>query len=51
MELKVKQETHHLWLQSLPWAKHIEVKDSRHYIQSETPGIVIDAINKMIHSK
>lgn len=51
MELRVKQETHLLWLRSLPWAKHIEVKDSRHYIQSETPAIVIGAINKMIQSK
>jgi pimeloyl-ACP methyl ester carboxylesterase len=50
IELKVKQETHLLWLRSLPWAKHIEVKGARHYIQNETPDIVIDAVNKMIQS-
>jgi pimeloyl-ACP methyl ester carboxylesterase len=48
VELKVKRETHHLWLESLPWAKQIEVKESRHYIHNDEPNVVIDAIYKMI---
>lgn len=44
MELKVKQETHRLWLQSLPWAKQTEVPGSRHYIHVDQPDLVIDAI-------
>lgn len=47
VELKVKQETHDHWLQFLPWAKHIEVNNSRHYIQNDAPDIVIDKLYDM----
>jgi pimeloyl-ACP methyl ester carboxylesterase len=48
IELEVKQETHTLWLKSLPWAKQIKVTGSRHYIQNDKPGVVTDVIYKMI---
>jgi pimeloyl-ACP methyl ester carboxylesterase len=48
MELRVKQETHRAWLQSLPWANHVEVKESRHYVQADKPGLVIETVYKMI---
>ena len=51
VELKVKEETHRLWLESLPWAKRIEAKESRHYIQNDEPNLVINAIHKMIQEK
>ena len=44
VELKIKKETHGLWLQSLPWARHVEVNDSRHYIQNDAPDIIIESI-------
>lgn len=47
-ELMVKRETHRLWLQSLPWAKHIEVAQSRHYIQNDVPNIVVEVVHKML---
>ena len=50
-ELRVKGETHRLWLESLPWAKQIEVKESRHYIQNDEPNLVINVIHKMIQGK
>lgn len=51
MEFKVKEETHLLWLSSLPGAQHIYVAESRHYIQADAPQKVIDAISKMISTK
>jgi hypothetical protein len=47
VELKIKEETHLLWLQSLPWAKHIIVNSSRHYIQEDDPAVIISAAFKM----
>jgi pimeloyl-ACP methyl ester carboxylesterase len=47
-ELMVKRETHRLWLQSLPWAKQIEVAHSRHYIQNDVPDIVIEVVHSML---
>ena len=49
MELQVKQESHRAWLQSSPWANHIEVKESRHYIHADKPQLVIEAVYKMMH--
>ncbi len=51
MEFKVKEETHLLWLRSLPGAQHIYVPESRHYIQEEAPKKVIDEVSKMIAVK
>lgn len=51
VEFKVKEETHLLWLRSLPGAQHIYVPESRHYIQNDAPQKVVDAVSKMISSE
>jgi pimeloyl-ACP methyl ester carboxylesterase len=48
MEFKVKEQTHLLWLRSMPGAQHIYVPESRHYIHADAPQKVIDAVLKMI---
>ena len=48
MELKVKEETHNLWLQSLPNATHKIIPKSRHYIQNDNPVSVITEIYRML---
>lgn len=48
VEFEVKKETHLLWLQTLPWATHIETERSRHYIQNDAPQLVIDAARTMV---
>lgn len=46
-EHEIKSGTHVLWLKSLPWAQHIMVPESRHYIQEDAPVRVITAIKQM----
>lgn len=47
-EFQVKQRIHNLWLQSMPTAKHKIVPASRHYIQNDEPGLVINEIKGML---
>jgi len=47
-EIKVKMQAHLLWLKTIPWARHIVVPESRHFIQNDKPQLVADALNKMI---
>ncbi len=49
-ELRVKKETHRLWLNTLKGARQIEVNSSRHYIHSDAPSVVINAIAEMIQN-
>jgi pimeloyl-ACP methyl ester carboxylesterase len=49
-ELVIKKETHLLWLKTFPWARHRIVKESRHYIQYDKPGVVIETAEDMIRN-
>jgi pimeloyl-ACP methyl ester carboxylesterase len=48
VEREVKLQTHQEWAAALPHADHILVPEARHYLQNETPAIVIDAIKSVI---
>jgi pimeloyl-ACP methyl ester carboxylesterase len=47
-ELKVKEESHNLWLKSMPSAIHKIVPESRHYIQNDMPSLIIQSIHEML---
>lgn len=47
-ELKVKQQTHELWLNSMANAKHIETAESAHDLLIHSSQTVIDEIVKML---
>jgi pimeloyl-ACP methyl ester carboxylesterase len=47
-ELKVKEESHNLWLKSMPDAIHKMVPESRHYIQNDVPSLIILSIRSML---
>ncbi len=48
IERDVKLQTHREWAASLPQSEHVIVPDARHYLQNETPSVVIDAIKRII---
>lgn len=47
-ELKVKEESHNLWLKSMPNALHKIVPQSRHYIQNDVPSLIIASIRSLL---
>lgn len=47
-ELKVKEESHKLWLKSMPNALHKIVPQSRHYIQNDEPSLIITSIRSLL---
>lgn len=47
-ELCVKEETHNLWLKSMPTAIHQVVPQSRHYIQNDMPSLIISSIRSIL---
>ena len=47
-ELKLKEQTHNLWLQTMPTAIHKFIANSRHYVQNDDPAAVISDIKHMI---
>lgn len=48
VECEVKLQTHREWAAALPQAEHVFVPQARHYLQNETPPVVIDAIQRVI---
>jgi pimeloyl-ACP methyl ester carboxylesterase len=48
-EIKVKMQTHNQWLKTMPWASHVIVPESRHYIQNDKPELIVNEINKISH--
>ncbi len=47
-ELQVKEESHNLWLRSMPNGIHKIAPDSRHYIQNDNPSIIISSIRSLL---
>jgi len=45
LEQDLKLELYNELLARIPYAKHVLVPVSRHYIQNDSPGLVIDAIH------
>jgi hypothetical protein len=50
VERDVKLQTHREWAASLSQSEHVIVPEARHYLQNETPSVVIDAIKRVIFS-
>jgi pimeloyl-ACP methyl ester carboxylesterase len=48
-EFKIKEQTHILWLKSMPGAAHKIIPQSRHYIQNDDPVSVITEIHRMLN--
>ena len=48
-ELKVKEQTHALWLKDIPGSRHIHVKESRHYIQNDKPEIIMGTLVSLLN--
>jgi pimeloyl-ACP methyl ester carboxylesterase len=47
-ELQVKEESHNLWLKSMPNAVHKIVPESRHYVQNDEPSLIISNIRSLL---
>lgn len=48
VERDVKLQTHREWAAALTQSEHVMVPEARHYLQNETPTVVIDAIKRII---
>jgi hypothetical protein len=48
LEQDLKLEIHNELLAKIPGGKHVLAPDSRHYIQSDSPQLVIDAIHDIV---
>jgi hypothetical protein len=51
VEQQVKKETHLLWLKGMPQAKHVLVSTSWHYIHTDSPAAVVNAIESLLKRK
>ena len=48
MEREVKLQTHRELAAALPQSRHVLVPEARHYLQNETPPVVIEAIKNIL---
>ena len=48
VEREVKLQTHRELAAALPQSQHLLVPEARHYLQNETPPVVIEAIKKIL---
>ena len=48
VEREVKLKTHEELMAALPQAEQVIVPEARHYLQNETPPVVIDAVKRVI---
>jgi pimeloyl-ACP methyl ester carboxylesterase len=47
-ERRVKLASHEEWLRRVPAARHVLVPDGRHYLHTETPALVLAAIDTVL---
>ena len=50
LEQDLKLELQNKLLAKVPHGKHVLAPNSRHYIQNDEPGLVIDAVREIVHS-
>jgi len=48
-EQDLKRELHEEFLKAVPRGEHVLVPNSRHYIQEDSPQLVIDAVQKVVN--